>query len=323
MCAEHIPLPHSRTNFNTPTRAKIHHSGHLYIILRTFPPQVTSIYLGRVARHFDHHSSIIEAVGIDQLDAADYPSHPPVIPCGLPDGVQFMYVDDRGSRHAIALDEVDAIDFGRTRPFREPPAYRKQRNFPGWWWSVTTRSHVVYESWLERHHIIEADRDARVTGIAGQPFALTWPSGKRQVCHVPDLFCRIFDGGGVVTDCRPVHRADADLRYKCAITAAACQVMGWEFRLVGEPDPVWSANLRWLAGYRHPRFADPGLEDRLINSITQPRPLAEAAGQVGDPIRVLPVLFHLLWLGRLTGDLFRPLGKGTILSVSTDPLEAV
>jgi transposase len=103
-------------------------------------------------------------------------------------------------------------------------------NFPGWWWSVTTRSHVVYESWLERHHIIEADRDARVTGIAGQPFALTWPSGRRQAQHVPDIFCRTFDGSGVVTDCRSVEKADDEFRYKCSVTAAACQVMGWEFR---------------------------------------------------------------------------------------------
>ena len=97
---------------------------------------------------------------------------------------------------------------------------------------------------------------------------------------------------------------------------------GWEFRLVGEPDPVWAANLRWLAGYRHPRFADPGLEELLVSAFAQPRPLAETAGQAGDSIRVLPVMFHLLWLGRLTGDLSRPLGNGTILAASTDPLEA-
>jgi hypothetical protein len=232
-----------------------------------------------------------------------------------------VYTDDRGRRHAIALDEADTVDFGGTRPFREPTAYRRQRNFPGWWWSVTTRSHVVYESWLERHHIIEADRDAHVTGIAGKPFALVWPSGKRQIEHAPDLFCRTFNGG-LVTDCRPVSKADADYRYKCAVTAAACQVAGWEFRLVGEPDPAWAANLRWLAGYRHPRFADPNLEELLVSFLVQPRPLAEAARQAGDSIRVLPVLFHLLWLGRLMGDLSRPLGNGTILAASADPLEA-
>jgi hypothetical protein len=257
----------------------------------------------------------------NQLDVAEHTRHPPVIPCELPDGIQFVYLDDRDRRRTIALEEAAAIDFGRARSFRQPPAYRRQRNFPGWWWSVTTRSHVVYESWLERHHIIEADRDARVTGIAGQPFGLTWPAGRRQAQHVPDIFCRMFDGGGVVTDCRPIDKADADFLHKCAVVAAACQVIGWEFRLVGEPDPVWAANLRWLAGYRHPRFADPDLEERLVGALAEPRPMAEVARQAGDPIRVLPALFHLLWLGRLAGDLSRPLGNTTILTASTDPLE--
>jgi hypothetical protein len=114
-----------------------------------------------------------------------------MVGCELPDGIRLVYTDDRGRRHAITLVEARAVDFGQTRSFRAPPAYRGQRNFPGWWWSVTTRSHVVYESWLGRHHIIEADRDARVTGISGQPFALTWASGKRQVWHTPDLYCRM------------------------------------------------------------------------------------------------------------------------------------
>ena len=161
-----------------------------------------------------------------------------MVPCELPDGIRLVYADDRGRQHTVDLDKANLVDFGLAKPLRKPPAYRGQRNFPGWWWSATTRSHVLYESWLERHYIIEADRDARVTGISGQPFALTWPSGKkRDAGHFPDLFCRSV-GGGIVTDCRPVERSDDEFRYKCAVTAAACQVAGWEFRLVGEPDPV-------------------------------------------------------------------------------------
>jgi hypothetical protein len=29
-------------------------------------------------------------------------------------------------------------------------------------------------------------------------------------------------------------------------------MVGWNYRLVGVPDPIVTANLRWLAGYRHP-----------------------------------------------------------------------
>lgn len=158
-------------------------------------------------------------------------------------------------------------------------------------------------------------------GITGQPFALSWLSGKRQVMHIPDLFSRMFSGHSVVTDCHTVSNVGADFRYKCAVMAAACQVAGWEFRLVGEPDPVWAANLRWISGYRHPRFASSEIEELLVSAFSRPGFLAKTARQAGDPIRVLPVLFHLLWLGRLTGDLSRPLGYGTILTVAADPLE--
>jgi len=186
------------------------------------------------------------------LVAAEPDVHPPITAVELPDGIQLAYADERDRRCAVDLENADAIDFGRSRPFRKPPAYRGQRNFPGWWWSATTRSHVAYESWLERHHLMEADRDARVTGIAGQPFELSWPrgKGKRPAGHVPDFLFRTLDGRAIVTDCRPVKRSDEDFRYKAAVTAAACRVIGWEFRLAGEPDPVWAANLRWLAGYR-------------------------------------------------------------------------
>jgi hypothetical protein len=254
-------------------------------------------------------------------NAIDPRHHLTVEPCGLPDGIQLVYVDDRRLRHAITLEDATAVDFDRILAVRRPTAYRGQRNFPGWWWSATTRSHVVYESWLERHHIIEADRDVRVTRISGRPFELTWPEGKKQVRHAPDLFCRMLDGRGVVTDCRPVNKADEKFIHRAAITAAACDLIGWEFRLAGEPDPVWAANLRWLAGYRHPRFGDEHLEAVILGNFADPKPLAEGAQQAGDPIRILPVTFHLLWRTQLSGDLSRPLSPGTILTTCADPLE--
>jgi hypothetical protein len=278
-------------------------------------------HLRCVARNFDQPWSIIESVTTNQPHAAQRDLHLPVTRCELPDGIQLAYADDCGRRHAIALEEAAAVDFGRVRAFRRPSAYRGQRNFPGWWWSVTTKSHVVYKSWLERHHIIEADRDMRVTGIAGQPFELTWPNGKKQMRHVPDLFSRMLDGGGVVTECQPVGKADQDFRRKSAITAAACSVIGWDFRVAGEPDPIWAANLRWLAAYRHPRFGDERLEAMLLELFTCPQPLGEVARQAGDPIRVRPVLYHLLWRGRLSGDLNRPLGETTVLNACAELLE--
>lgn len=261
-------------------------------------------------------------MGTNQLTIADRNLCLRGEPCELPDDIQLVYADDRDRRHAVALEDAARIDFAQVRGFRRPSAYRGQRNFPGWWWSATTRSHVVYESWLERHHIIEADRDPRVAGIAGQPFQLTWPEGRKQVRHVPDLFCRLLDGQGVVTDCRPIDMIDEKFRRSAAITAAACVVIGWRFRVASEPDPIWAANLRWLAGYRHPRFGDERLEAEILDLFTSPRPLAQAGQRAGDPIRILPVVFHLLWRARLSAELSRPLGLGTILTACADSLEA-
>jgi hypothetical protein len=38
------------------------------------------------------------------------------------------------------------------------------------------------------------------------------------------------------------------------------------------------------------------------------------AETAGDPMAVLPVLFHLLWRHELTADLSVPLGPGTLVS---------
>jgi hypothetical protein len=248
-------------------------------------------------------------------------THTLVEPCDLPDDLELVFVDDRDRRRTLALEDAAVLDFGMVKAFRKPPAYRGQRNFPGWWWSATTRSHVVYGSWLERHHIIEADRDARVVAILGRPFELTWPEGKEQVGHVPDLLCRMLEGQVVVIDCHSVSRTNEKFRRKAAVTAAACSQIGWDYRLVGEPDPVWGANLRWLAGYRHPRFGDEHLEEVLVSLFAAAQPLS-AARQAGDPIRVRPVLFHLLWRGRLSADLGLPLGETTILTACADPVGA-
>jgi hypothetical protein len=52
----------------------------------------------------------------------------------------------------------------------------------------------------------------------------------------------------------------------------------------------------------------------LLAAVSRPRPLIDLAESVGDPIAVLPTLFHLLWTGALNGDLGRPLRDDTVVS---------
>ena len=100
-----------------------------------------------------------------------------------------------------------------------------------------------------------------------------------------------------------------------AATEQACTQAGWLYRRVGEIERTRVTNLRWLGGYRHPRHGEPGvLAAAVAAAFEVPAPLLAQAASVGDPIAVLPMLFHLLWRGILTADLSRPLSDRTLVA---------
>ena len=76
-----------------------------------------------------------------------------------------------------------------------------------------------------------------------------------------------------------------------------------------------TANLKWLSGYRHPRYRVPATLDALRCVFASSTPLMAGAESVGDPIAVLPVLFHLLWVHELCADLSVPLYEFTPVRV--------
>src|SRR6266542_2278746 len=201
--------------------------------------------------------------------------------------------------------------------WRRVTARKGQRHLPGRWWSATDGGHVGYESWLERDHVMWLDFDARVVGIASQPFRLSWTTVAGRVrSHVPDYFARRTDGSAVVVDCRPVDRRPAQDVAAFEVTRRVCDLLGWRYRLVGAVNVIATANLRWLAGYRHPRHGMAGLTEALRVAFPGPTPLMSGAEAVGDPIAVLPVLFHLLWRHELVTDLSVPLHPdATVTSV--------
>jgi hypothetical protein len=227
------------------------------------------------------------------------------------------YVAGDGAERQVPLAEAALVAFEQALPVRRFTAHRGQRHLSGLWWSATTGGHVGFESWLERDHLMALDFDPAVTGITSQPFWLRWTgSGGGRVSHAPDYFARRADGSAVVVDCRPAgRRKPADVE-KFEAAARACALAGWEYELRGAADPVVTANLRWLAGYRHPRHRVPALARVLREAFAVPAPLMAGAGVAGDPVATLPVLFHLLWRGELTADLSVPLGEQTVVSVA-------
>ena len=79
----------------------------------------------------------------------------------------------------------------------------------------------------------------------------------------------------VVVDCRPADRRGPRDLAAFEATRRACGLAGWEYRLVGAPDPIATANLRWLAGYRHPRHGIPAVAAALRAAFAAPAPLMD------------------------------------------------
>jgi hypothetical protein len=232
-------------------------------------------------------------------------------------GVEVSFVSEDGSEHRVPLSEAWAVAFEIGLPVRRFASRKGQRHLSGWLWSATMGGHVGFESWLERDHLMALDFDPTVVGVGSQPFWLLWTDERgEEVSHAPDYFARRADGSAVVVDCRPVERRKPRDVAKFEATAAACALIGWEYLLVGAADPVVTANLRWLGGYRHPRHRVPATAEALLCALATPAPLMAGAEAVGDPVAVLPVLYNLLWCQELMADLSVPLHPHTLLRVA-------
>jgi len=211
---------------------------------------------------------------------------------------------DGGLRRREPLGSSWDVRFEEIEPVREFSWRKEARGFAGWYYSTTLRDHVGYESWLERDRLVLLDRDPQVIGIASQPFWLHWSdqSGGRR--HAPDYFVRLADGRARVVDVRAEDDMDDATKEAFAATEEACRAVGWEFDWVGRPEPVFMANVRWLARFRRARCGRPAwIVEGLREVFREPKPLWDGAKAVGDRLQVLPVLFHLLWAGVLVTDL--------------------
>jgi hypothetical protein len=225
------------------------------------------------------------------------------------EGFEVGFVGGDGSERRVPLAEAARLPLEEGLPVRRIVSRRGQRHLPGQWWSSTCGRHVGFESWLERDHLMLMDFDPEVAALASQPFWLSWTgAGGKRRRHAPDYFARRADGTGVVVDCRPEEmRGEARDREAFEAARRASGAAGWEYRLAGRCDPVLAANVRWLAGYRHPRHRLPGVAACLLEAAARPAPLMGLAAAAGDPLAVLPVLFHLLWRHELDAGLLVPL----------------
>lgn len=226
------------------------------------------------------------------------------------------FVDELGRSRDGLLSELWSVPFEHAGQVRMFPSFKGQKNFTGSYYAACLDDFVGFESWLERDVAMTLDFDPEVVAFSCQPFRLSWSADARTWRHVPDFFARLADGTGVVVDVRPDDRIEARDAGAFAATERACQQVGWVFRRTGGPGLPLAANIRWLAGYRHRRYRREDIAELAARVFAEPTPLLAGARRIGDPLGVLPVLYHLMWRQELTADLAGGLlGLGTPVSV--------
>lgn len=228
---------------------------------------------------------------------------------------QCHYVSADGDERLTTVGEVHMASVVAGQPVRPIRSFAGQKHYPGLFWSVTTGTHLKYESLLERDRFLLADFDLEVAGIAPQPFWLVGDDDGTTRRHVPDLLLRRRDGSFVVVDVKPANfLTHPKVSAVFGWTSRICASRGWGYEVWTGADAVVLANVRHIAAGRRSEFVDdaavaavrsaaqPGLTLGQLESATeQPRWAARRA------------VLRLLWQHELRTELTRPLSAHSLV----------
>lgn len=226
-----------------------------------------------------------------------------------------------GEVRCLSMPEVVAEHFDGAVPWRRFRAYRNQLHYTGSYWASTTRAHVGFESRLELANLVLVDFDPTVEWILSQPFQMEGVDAGVRRRHVPDFLLRLSGGRLCLVDVKPADRLGNDkVQASLGWTRRVVEGEGWEYRVCSEPDTTFSANVRFLAGYRRDtQFVRADLataRDALSGRGCFDEAVEAVGGRVADRMVARALVLHLLWAGWLSADLSRLLQGSTIVEAA-------
>ncbi|MFI5803728.1 TnsA-like heteromeric transposase endonuclease subunit [Streptomyces sp. NPDC051561] len=222
------------------------------------------------------------------------------------------YYDAEGVERLIPAVHAAHVRFEDALPARDIPSRVGQRHTPGKLWSSTTGRMVGYESHLESKWMKLFDFDFEVVSFSAQPFTIDAVDGHGKWKHTPDLFARRRDGSALLLDVKADDRlAVPAVAQQAQRTEDLCAQLGWDYDMVGEPDPQLWATVQWLAGYRRPSEVVDHLAGQLMALAQEPVPLGDLVSFQPSPELARPVVFHLMWHHQLAFDPAHPLSDRT------------
>lgn len=182
---------------------------------------------------------------------------------------------------------------------------------------MTMGGFVVHESRLELARLLLADFDPRVRAIYAQPFLVRARVEGRVRRHVPDFLLVSVEGTARLVNVKPAQLlAEEKIARALAWPGALAEGHGWEYEVWSGADATVLANVRFLAGYRRAGVVAAAQVERAWAQVRDGERVADAEARLssgGPGWWVRPALMALLWSGRLTTDLSRPLSGESVL----------
>ncbi|MET4610621.1 hypothetical protein ABIC28_001599 [Rhodococcus sp. PvR044] len=231
------------------------------------------------------------------------------------DGPVIRILNDDGSMAELPLDVVGVAELSAARPIRSLSWYPGQRSFPGWYWSLTMRAHVPYDSRLELARLLLADFDPAVETIVAQPFQIAWPHQGELRRQIPDFVLIHTDQIVTVVNVKTEEALKkAKVRETFAWVTELLAAQGWRHEVWSGVDPALLSNVRFLAGFRREHYPT-DLLDLVEHTAPGGTFLATevAISPRWDRREVRSAILHLLWTHTLCADLSEPLSSETVL----------
>lgn len=208
-------------------------------------------------------------------------------------------------------------------PVRTPNAYRRQASKPGFYWMASVGRHVSFESRFERLILMYLDWMGTVVAVLPQPFVLHFERTDRPKRHIPDFLIEHGNGTFEVVDVKGALARDKALnRLAFTLTGHAAKTLGWAFTVATELAQTEEFNLRFLAGYRTPRYNVlneyiPELTSALSHGPLPVGELLDRLSRAGVPSGVAPaVLWRATWFNAATVPIDTLLSDDTPVSLS-------
>ncbi|MFQ6197236.1 TnsA-like heteromeric transposase endonuclease subunit [Streptomyces sp. NPDC000405] len=217
----------------------------------------------------------------------------------------------------VPVRQLRLADFAESKPWRAVRSVHGMTHYSGKYSSATTGGHVVYESRLELARLLLADFDPAVKGIFAQPCRLAARVGDRLRHHVPDFLLVMRSGTVQVVNVKPANRLeDPKVAEALAWPGELIRQHGWGYEIWSGADRVLLENVRFLAAYRRPGVVPEPEVEQAWQQVVDGEELALAERRLAGgrpPEEARPALMALLWSGRLTTDLSRPLSGESVL----------